>query len=411
MDIKKRIASVLSILLMASSIGVNVSAQNIDTNNGTFQMINAPSGAEYSIYVDVSKNYIYDDFEDTLVGSFVCDGDGVGNFKNLKKGNYVVVLQTDYDGTSISTNGEYAFYCDGTGTFSQEAFVTSSKFNFNTSKASYNNDVNINYDVPLFKQSGSSALEWSYLSVNNSSETMGWVGCLICCFAMVRSYEVGYNIYPYDMMDTYSEDTNVGVVYSAPYNSAMSVPKSADNYNWSVYGNTWAYGGNGEIDSNQQNTQTLFKTLYEKLQNGPVIFGGYSTYNGRSATNHWIVVNGYSGDGVNFSADDFSICDPANNNGVNRTTLAQYQQKYPYWDRLIYNEYSVQSSSDSNGSSVLIGDVNFDGFINSIDLLCLKRYILGWAEDYEISIVNSDMNFDGDINSVDLFSLKRELIF
>ena len=86
---------------------------------------------------------------------------------------------------------------------------------------------------------------------------------------MVRSYEVGYSIYPYEMMNTYSNATNVGVVYSASYNAAMSVPKSADNYNWSIYGSTWAYGGNGEIGSNQKNTQTLLRTLYEKLQNGP----------------------------------------------------------------------------------------------------------------------------------------------
>ena len=108
MGIKKRIASVLSILLMASSLSVSVSAQNVDAN-GTFQIINAPSGAEYSVYVDVNKNYIYDDFEDTLVGSFVCDSDGIGNFQNLEEGNYVAVLQTNYDGTSISTDTEYAF--------------------------------------------------------------------------------------------------------------------------------------------------------------------------------------------------------------------------------------------------------------------------------------------------------------
>ena len=46
-----------------------------------------------------------------------------------------------------------------------------------------------------------------------------------------------------------------------------------------------------------------------------------------------------------------------------------------------------------------------------MDLLCLKRYILGWAEDDKISVVNSDINSDGDINSVDLFGLKRKLIF
>lgn len=401
MGIKKKIASILSVLLMTSSLSMNVSAQSFDAN-GTFQIVNAPSGAEYSVYVDVNNNYIYDDFEDIFVTSFICDSDGVGYVENLKEGNYIAVLQTDYSSTNISTDSEYAFSCDGKSTSTQEAFVTNTMFNFNNSKIASNNDVSINYDVPLFKQSGPLALEWSYLRVNNSSETMGWVGCLICSFSMMRSYEVGYKIYPNQMMSTYSTNTGVGVVYSAPYNAAMSVPKSASNYDWTVYGSTSAYGGNGEIGTNQRNTQTLLRTLYEKLQSGPVIFGGYSTYNRRSSTNHWIVVNGYTGDGVNFSAEDFSICDPANNNGINRTTLAQYQEKYPYWDRLIYNTDSFSNS--------IIGDVNYDGSINSLDLLLLKRYILGLVEDIEVSITNSDINSDGVINSVDMFKLKRMVI-
>ncbi|MCC8069157.1 MAG: dockerin type I repeat-containing protein [Ruminococcus sp.] len=401
MGIRTRIASLLSVLLVTSTMSANVFAQDIDAN-GTFKIVNAPSGAEYSVYVDINKNYIYDDFEDTFVCSFVCNDDGVGYVEGLDEGNYVAVLQTDYTGTYVSTDDEYAFFCDGKGTFTQEAFVTNAMFTFNGSRESSEDTVNIDYDVPLFKQSGPLALEWSSLKINNSSETMGWVGCLICCFAMMRSYEVGYEIYPNQMMNTYSSDTGIGVVYSASYSAAMSVPKSASNYGWTVYGSTSLYGGNGEIASNQKNTQALFKTLYEKLQNGPVIFGGYSTYNGRSSTNHWVVVKGYSGDGVNFSAEDFFICDPANNNGVNRTTLAEYQEKYPYWDRLVYNEVSVENT--------LLGDVNDDGLVNSADLLALKRYTLGLMDIDAICKTNSDLNSDGIINSADVFILKRVIV-
>jgi len=402
MGLKKGIASLLSVTCMISVFNVNVQAQENDINKA-FQITNAPSGAKYSIYTDVSKNYIYDDFEDTFVCSFTCDETGIGYASNLEEGNYVAVLQSDYDDTNIVTDKQYAFTYNGEDNVIQEAYTSTSRFNFNTGKASTNDTVSFLYDVPLFKQSGPSALGWSSLYINGSSDTMGWAGCLICSFAMMRSYEAGYKIYPNQMMNTYSSSTGLGVVYSYAGSSSMVVSSSASNYGWTVYGSVGAYGGNGEIPINQKTNQELLKTLYNKLKFGPVIFGGYSTYNGRTSSNHWIVVNGYSGDGVNFSSEDFLICDPANNNGVNRTTLAQYQQSYPYWDRLIYNP-----NPSTNG--ILIGDVTLDGNINSADLLLIKRYVLEICDLNSDALRCADLNSDGKINSTNVLMVKQLVI-
>lgn len=402
MGIKNKVISLLSAMLMVSTMNISTYAQN-DESNVSFMISNSPSGAVYSVYKDVNKNYIYDDFMDTLVTSFECDEYGNGSVSGLEIGDYVVVLESEDTYSNVIYNKEYAFYYDGVNCETQEAFYTQDRLSFDNNVLTDDVDtINIQYDVPLFKQSGPLATEWSSLRVNNSSDTMGYVGCLICSFAMMRSYETGNYIYPNEMMKSYSSSTNVGVTFSANYNCAMNVPASANNYNWTVYGSTQWYGGNGEIGVNQLGNSNLYEVLYNRLQKAPVIFGGYSTPNRRGSTNHWIVVTGYHGDGVNFSAEDFSICDPANNNGYNRTTLAEYNQKYPYWDRLIYNE----------NLQVNTGDVNLDGSVTSLDLLGLKQYILGVGDDLMgLSLQTADMNTNNRVDPIDLIMLKKLFLY
>lgn len=402
MGIKNKVISLLSAMLMVSTMNISTYAQN-DESNVSFTISNSPSGAVYSVYQDVNKNYIYDDFMDTLVTSFECDEYGNGSVSGLEIGDYVVVLESEDTDSNVTYNKEYAFYYNGVNCETQEAFYTQDRLSFDNNVLTDDVDtINIQYDVPLFKQSGPLATEWSSLRVNNSSDTMGYVGCLICSFAMMRSYETGNYIYPNEMMKSYSSSTNVGVTFSANYNCAMNVPASASNYNWTVYGSTQWYGGNGEIGVNQLGNSNLYEVLYNRLQKAPVIFGGYSTPNKRGSTNHWIVVTGYHGDGVNFSAEDFSICDPANNNGYNRTTLAEYNQKYPYWDRLIYNE----------NLQVNMGDVNLDGSVTSLDLLGLKQYILGVGDDLMgLSLQTADMNTNNRVDPIDLIILKKLFLY
>lgn len=402
MGIKNKVISLLSAMLMVSTMNISTYAQN-DESNVSFMISNSPSGAVYSVYQDVNKNYIYDDFMDTLVTSFECDEYGNGSVSGLEIGDYVVVLESEDTDSNVIYNKEYAFHYDGVNCENQEALCTQDRLSFDNNVLTDDVDtINIQYDVPLFKQSGPLATEWSSLYVNNSSDTMGYVGCLICSFAMMRSYETGNYIYPNEMMKSYSSNTNVGVTFSVNYDCSMNVPASSSNYNWTVYGSTQGYGGNGEIGVNQLGNSNLYEVLYNRLQKSPVIFGGYSTPNKRSSTNHWIVVTGYHGDGVNFSAEDFSICDPSNNNGYNRTTLAEYNQKYPYWDRLIYNE----------NLQVNMGDVNLDGSVTSLDLLSLKQYILGVGDDLMgLSLQTADMNTNNRVDPIDLIILKKLFLY
>ncbi len=54
--------------------------------------------------------------------------------------------------------------------------------------------------------------------------------------------------------------------------------------------------------------------------------------------------------------------------------------------------------------SVLPGDINGDGLVNSLDLIRLKKYI---ADDATVIVGNGDINGDGKINSLDLIRLKK----
>jgi hypothetical protein len=259
----------------------------------------------------------------------------------------------------------------------------------------------IHYDVPVFRQNDTTS-SWYNLRINNSSSVMSKSGCLITSFAMLRSYDTGTSIDPYMMMQPYSNATGVGVVYAGSNTPSMIVPTSARNYGWSVYGKNLV-NNSFEIPDNQTNTQELFKILYDKLQNGPVIFGGYKTKGGRSYSNHWIVVTGYTGNGQTFSASDFTINDSGS---VNNFTLAEYQVTYPYWDRLIYEDAPVLDDDDTTETvEVLKGDINVDGKVDTYDLLIFRKYVLDMIEINEDVLSNNDLDDDGEVDVKDYLQL------
>ncbi|MFW5972164.1 MAG: glycoside hydrolase family 9 protein [Bacillota bacterium] len=70
--------------------------------------------------------------------------------------------------------------------------------------------------------------------------------------------------------------------------------------------------------------------------------------------------------------------------------------------------YLVENSSGDTDSLTLDGDVNDDGFVNSIDIVTLRRYLVG--NDINISIKNADTKRDGFIDSLDYAQLRRILL-
>ena len=57
----------------------------------------------------------------------------------------------------------------------------------------------------------------------------------------------------------------------------------------------------------------------------------------------------------------------------------------------------------------ILGDVNSDGKVDTVDLAQLKLYLAGLTDLSEISKDGADINADGGIDTTDLASLKLKL--
>ena len=73
-------------------------------------------------------------------------------------------------------------------------------------------------------------------------------------------------------------------------------------------------------------------------------------------------------------------------------------------------ETTTDNFGGSEGGDLILGDVNGDGQVKSNDLLLLKKYLLGLAEETDINMANSDTTTDGDVKSNDLLLLKKYLL-
>lgn len=69
----------------------------------------------------------------------------------------------------------------------------------------------------------------------------------------------------------------------------------------------------------------------------------------------------------------------------------------------VYTNLNITPIPKSN----ILGDVNCDLEINSIDLALQIRYILGKIDEKGLCINNADMNSDGEINSIDAALIRR----
>lgn len=79
---------------------------------------------------------------------------------------------------------------------------------------------------------------------------------------------------------------------------------------------------------------------------------------------------------------------------------------------LFRNEAQVWKVLETEEKSILYGDLNNDGVINSVDASMLKRYIIGIIDEFpsENGLVAADLNGDGKINSVDSSLMTRYIL-
>ncbi|QNM05832.1 SH3 domain-containing protein [Qiania dongpingensis] len=156
-------------------------------------------------------------------------------------------------------------------------------------------DARIYLGVADFKQYDG---RWANVSLGGSYETIATAGCTTTCLAMAYSYLEGHVTTP-DMMEErlfYNDD------------GLLSFPK--------------AYVKISEKD--------YLSAALEKLQQKIPVLIGCKRDDGSP---HWVLIMGYSGDGVNLNTEDFLIHDPASEE---RHTLADFFAEFPNFNKIAY---------------------------------------------------------------------------
>lgn len=91
-----------------------------------------------------------------------------------------------------------------------------------------------------------------------------------------------------------------------------------------------------------------------------------------------------------------------------------FEVKYTYEDNVEVKNLIVADSikfiSSSNSTINTIGDINFDEKVNHIDVLILKKYLLGIISMNSYQYNQSDMTADGKVNILDLIALKTTIL-
>lgn len=147
----------------------------------------------------------------------------------------------------------------------------------------------VQLNVPLLKQTDP---RWSGKYYGGSSADIYTYGCTLTSLTMIYNYLHGQNFTP-DTFDDHLSFDRGGNVYWSSVETLMGYTRHSYN---------------------------SLSQIYQQLKQGrPVLVGG-----SKGGKTHWVVVTGYVGDGITFSAKDFLI----NDSGANRTTLKQYQNSY-----------------------------------------------------------------------------------
>jgi len=158
----------------------------------------------------------------------------------------------------------------------------------------------VQLDVPLYKQKDPA---WGSASLGYS--TIGSVGCLVTSMAMLHTYTTGTACDPVQMRDMLAFDSGGGLASWGYVSDLGYTVESYDTYM----------------------TDALLEKIYGLLHEGkPVMIGC------EGGGMHFVLITGYTGDGVNFRSSDFIMNDP----GYNSTTLDEQLNRHGIVFKLVY---------------------------------------------------------------------------
>ena len=150
-------------------------------------------------------------------------------------------------------------------------------------------------NVPSFKQTDS---RWANVTLGNSGQTIGKIGCATTALAMTHSYATNTTVYPHQMAKKLSYTSGGAVYWPTDYN----IITSSSGY---------------------------LEKIYSLIQQGKPVIVGAKKANG---SQHYVVVKGVTATAT-LSTHNFIINDPGSNT---RTTLADFFSAYPYFYKMLY---------------------------------------------------------------------------
>ena len=155
----------------------------------------------------------------------------------------------------------------------------------------------VKLSVPKYSQYDS---RWKNAKLGKSSKTIGQVGCTTTCISMSESCLTQNTIYPNAISKKLSY-TSGGALY---WSSSKYTTSSPSNYLYEIY---------------------------NQLKQGKPVLVGAKT---KSGSQHWIVVTGYNGKGVN-KASNYYINDPGYKT---KTNLQHHFNKYTKFYKIAYKK-------------------------------------------------------------------------
>ncbi|TYQ18094.1 UNVERIFIED_CONTAM: chitinase [Acetivibrio alkalicellulosi] len=103
------------------------------------------------------------------------------------------------------------------------------------------------------------------------------------------------------------------------------------------------------------------------------------------------------------------MCDYVINNNLGGVMIWELSGDYPSQGG---NTLTTLISNRLNSSTLIYGDLNGDGVVDSTDLVILRRYILDIINSFPhpMAMISADVNGDGNINSTDYILIKRYIL-
>ena len=289
-------------------------------------------------------------------------------------------------GTSYTIPGSYV---TKTGTYSIDVYaILGNQQDYDNAVITVqtNPSSGISLNVPYYSQTDS---KWGSLKLGNGKNTISSHGCLITSLAMIHEY-------------------TTGTVHTPVYmNENLAFSTGSGNAQW------WSIADLGYFrDVSMRTSNNLavipdsddLKKIYVPLSEGNPVMVGVSRLSDRDTGSHFVVVNGYTGDGRSFSASDFTILDP---NSTTRKTLKDLLKDKPYVHTYVYSKSSHPVTGNVPGDFSITYPSN-NAVLTSTDDITVVWESSPYALGYQFALRDLTISEYGDegklVNNIDVGS-------